>query len=382
VAVLVSLAVGPTGAPLVRPTGLTQVGEFLLPAATGELLSYSFYRFECAIRSAAVLGLVGAGGLGFQLSLSLSALRYDEIWTLLAALAALCAVADAAGSVVRRRLAARGEGRDPVLRGALAVAVLTVPVAAWWTGQDLRPLVDARSWELAAQLLAESWPPTLGAGPAGAGGSGAGGITGLLALAGTTLAMSVLAIALAFAGGLVLAGPAVRPVEPGATLSGTGRRIASVIARALLVALRAVPPPVWALLVLFVLRPGLLAGAVALGCYTVGVLGRLMAETVENLERRPRDALRPLGASGVQTFAYGTLPAAAPRFAAYGLYRWEVTIRETVVVGVVGAGGLGQLLATQLALFDYGGAVTTLATLLLLTLLVDLTSAALRRAVR
>lgn len=76
-------------------------------------------------------------------------------------------------------------------------------------------------------------------------------------------------------------------------------------------------------------------------------------------------------------FCYGVVPAATPRFVAYGLYRWEVTIRETVVIG---AGGLGLLLDQQLATFDYGGAVATLLVFLVLTLLVDLTSAAVRRS--
>jgi phosphonate transport system permease protein len=71
-----------------------------------------------------------------------------------------------------------------------------------------------------------------------------------------------------------------------------------------------------------------------------------------------------------------------PRFVAYGLYRWEVTIRETVVVGVVGAGGLGLVLDQQLASFDYGGAVTTLLALMALTVVVDFTSAAIRRSLR
>lgn len=143
--------------------------------------------------------------------------------------------------------------------------------------------------------------------------------------------------------------------------------------------LRAIPSPIWALVALFVLLPGILPGALALGVYTAGVLGRLMAEGVENLDRRPLEALRALGASGAQVYAYGVLPAAAPRFAGYGCYRWEVTMRDTVVVGVVGAGGLGMLLQTQLALFDYGGAVTTIGSLLALTALVDLLSTRLRR---
>jgi phosphonate transport system permease protein len=93
-------------------------------------------------------------------------------------------------------------------------------------------------------------------------------------------------------------------------------------------------------------------------------------------------ALAAQGASGGQVFLYGVLPAAIPRFAAYGLYRWEVTIRETVVVGVVGAGGLGLLLDQQLASFDYSGVVSTLIALIVLTLMVDLVSAAIRRSLR
>lgn len=93
-------------------------------------------------------------------------------------------------------------------------------------------------------------------------------------------------------------------------------------------------------------------------------------------------ALAAQGASGGQVFLYGVLPAAIPRFAAYGLYRWEVTIREAVVVGVVGAGGLGLLLDQQLASFDYSGVVSTLIALIVLTLMVDLVSAAIRRSLR
>lgn len=349
----------------------------VLPAATGELTSYAFYRLDCAIRSATVLGLIGAGGLGFQLQLSFSALRYTEIWTLIYALILLSLLADTWGAAVRDRMAARAPGRDRFVAGSVIAALAALPVAAWWVELDLAPLVDARSWALAGELLAASLPPTFGAGPAGAGGSGAGGVLGLVALSLETLAMSVLAIVLAFLGGLLLAGPAARPPD-----RRPARSAVAAAVRLLLVVLRAIPPPVWALVALFVFVPGILPGAVALGIYTAGVLGRLMAETIENLDRRPATALRALGAPAPQVFAYAVLPAAAPRFAGYGIYRWEVTIRETIIVGVVGGGGLGMLLQTQLALFDYGGAITTIASLLLLTVLVDVTGAGLRRAVR
>lgn len=355
----------------------------LLPPALGDLLSYSFYRFECAIRSAAVLGLVGAGGLGFQIQLSFQTLRYPEIWTLLYALILLSGAADLWSSAVRaRRVAQRPSPtaarprRDRILASSLAVAVVLIPLSAWQIGLDASVLASQRTWELARQVLGDAWPP----------GVGAGALPGLLGLCAGTLAMSVLAIALASCGGMLLAFPAANLSRPGGQANG-GRagwvRLLVVAAtRGALVVLRAIPPPVWALLFLFVLFPGILPGALALGVYTLGVLGRLMAEAVENLDGRPLRALRAQGASPLQVFCYGAIPAAAPRFVTYGLYRWEVTIRETVTVGVVGAGGLGLLLDQQLATFDYGGALTTLLALIVLTLLVDLTSAAVRRSLR
>lgn len=81
-------------------------------------------------------------------------------------------------------------------------------------------------------------------------------------------------------------------------------------------------------------------------------------------------------------FTYGVAPQVAPRFVAYSLYRWEVTMRETVIVGLVGAGGLGRLLAQQSTAFDHGGMLVTIAALVILTLGVDLISARIRGALR
>ncbi|MGH3663427.1 MAG: PhnE/PtxC family ABC transporter permease [Micromonosporaceae bacterium] len=356
----------------------------LLPSALSDLISYGFYRFECAIRSAAILGLVGVGGLGFQLKLSFQTLRYEEIWTLLYALIALSAAADLWSSTVRahreapRRAASDTEpGANWVLTGSFLLAGMLIPLSAWWIQLDISVLWSDRTWELGAELLAGAWPPRFGP----------DGVTGLLTMAGATLAMSVIAIAVAFAGGMALAFPAARPPRSdprskGARASRVGRLVLVAVTRGVLIVMRAIPPPVWALLVLFVMSPGLHAGALALGVYTVGVLGRLMAEAVENLDQRSLRALRAQGAGGPQILCYGVVPKAMPRFVAYGLYRWEVTIRETVVVGVVGAGGLGVLLNQQLAMFDHSGVVATLLALIALTMLVDFTSAAMRRALR
>src|ERR1700732_1495884 len=76
----------------------------LFPVAFPDLLSYSFYRLECAVRAAAVLGLIGAGGLGYQVLLSLQSLRYDQVWTFLYALILLSGLTDAWSTFLHRRM--------------------------------------------------------------------------------------------------------------------------------------------------------------------------------------------------------------------------------------------------------------------------------------
>jgi phosphonate transport system permease protein len=213
----------------------------------------------------------------------------------------------------------------------------------------------------------------------------------LFSLSTKTLAMSILAGTGAGLAGIILSFPAARNMSlPGGILNlGSGGwisrwwgRVVYGFSRALLLFSRAIPAPIWALILLFVLFPGILPGAIALGLYNFGILGRLKAEVVENLDDRPLRALKAQGAPESGVFLYGVIPATFPRFVAYSLYRWEVCIRATVIVGLVGAGGLGRLLTEQLSSFDYPGVAATLIVFVLLTFLVDLVSASVRRTLR
>lgn len=369
----------------------------LVPAVSGDVVAYGFYRLECSLRAAAILGIVGAGGLGFELALSFQALRYDEMWTLIGALVVLSAAAEAWSDGVRRRLGVRRPrsclratadgptaraasprpGRDPVLMGSAVVAAALAVVSAWWVGVDPSTLWTERARALAADVLGGFWPPDVTA---------AGGAE-LLGDAAATLAMSILGAGLAFVLALVLVVPAAATTHLRA--SATPRRgsawtaaVQRAALRAPLLLLRAVPPPVWAFVLLLVVFPGILPGALALAAYNLGVLGRLLAEAVEELDQGPLRALEALGASRAQVVLHGVLPAALTRFAAHGLERWETAIRDTVVVGLVGAGGLGVLLDGQLARFAFDAVAVTLLVLLALTFLVDVAGARLRAALR
>jgi len=112
-------------------------------------------------------------------------------------------------------------------------------------------------------------------------------------------------------------------------------------------------------------------GTLALAIHTAGVLGRLFADTLENLPPAPAEALRINGVSPAAVFLYAKLPQAAPQFLSYVLYRWENNIRAATVLGVVGAGGLGQLLYFYLSLFQMEQVATVVLAMLALVVMVD-----------
>ena len=187
-----------------------------------------------------------------------------------------------------------------------------------------------------------------------------------------TLAMSLLGTLIAAALGLALALPASR-------LHEGDRAWARAPTRLVLNALRSVPELVWAALLLISAGLGPFAGTLALAFHTTGVLGRLFAEAIENAPPGPGFALRAQGVGPLGVFCYATLPQVLPQLLSYTLYRWENNIRAAAVLGVVGAGGLGQLLAFHMGLFHMGKTCTILGAMLLLVALVDALSYGARR---
>jgi phosphonate transport system permease protein len=184
-----------------------------------------------------------------------------------------------------------------------------------------------------------------------------------------TLSMSALGTLLAVLAGLLLALPA----------SGRWGGPPRAAVRLLLNVLRSIPELVWAALLLVAAGLGPFAGTLALAAHTAGVLGRLFADALENAEPLPEAALRTNGAPALAAFFYATLPQTLPQMLSYTLYRWENNIRAAAVLGVVGAGGLGQMLKYHLSLFQMPSAATVVLAMLLLVALVDAISYTLRR---
>ena len=352
----------------VRGTGASSVVVLavgIFPLVRRDIASYLSYRFECALRAAAVLGVAGAGGLGTELRLSFQSLRYGQMWTFLFVLILLGGIADAISARLRRPARSAHHRRSDV---RVTAALTVVAVVLSWRHLGLAPstLWSARSRRLASEVAGSWFPPDV-----------TGAHLRLLGrLATQTLAISVFSSVTAFLIATPLAFLAARPRR-----TGPARRFVGWAARFGLLVCRAIPPSVWAFVVVLVLFPGPLPAAVALAVYNTGVLGRLLAESVENLPTPTIDALAATGARPLQVFAVGVVPLVGRRFLTYGLYRWEVALRETIVVGIVAAGGLGQHIGTRLAAFDYPQVTAAVAAMVALTVVVDITSAGLRRHV-
>jgi phosphonate transport system permease protein len=248
--------------------------------------------------------------------------------------------------------------------------------ACWFVAAAIA-LVAASFWSLDLQ-----WAKFLSAGALGRMGRFLGELLSpnlepaflrkLLPAALETMAMSVVGTLLALAGGLLLALPASQ-------LHADDPARWRMLARLLLNVLRSIPELMWAALLLIAAGLGPLAGTLALALHTTGVLGRLFAEAIENAGPGPAFALRVRGIAEGRVFLYATLPQVLPQLMSYTLYRWENNIRAAAVLGVVGAGGLGQMLAFHMGLFQMAETGTVLAAMIVLVALVDIASYAARR---
>jgi phosphonate transport system permease protein len=243
----------------------------------------------------------------------------------------------------------------------LAMALL-VAASFWSLDLQWRALFSAEAAASMARFLGEFFPPDLSA-PF---------LAKVWRASLETLAMSALGTVLAAALGLMLALPAARLHEEDAAATRAPTRL-------VLNALRSIPELVWAALLLISAGLGPFAGTLALALHTAGVLGRLFAEAIENAPAGPGFALRTQGVGAARVFVYATLPQVLPQLTSYTLYRWENNIRAAAVLGVVGAGGLGQMLSFHMGLFHMGKTCTILGAMLLLVALVDGVSYAWRR---
>jgi phosphonate transport system permease protein len=265
---------------------------------------------------------------------------------------------------------------DPDARRRLGGAILAI-VLLWPLLQlaEFRPgaLLDASNLKVIGGFLAGFLPPASDA-----------EFLGLLARATLeTLAIATAGITLALFIAAPLAVVATRALSVSAIGPGPGRwrgQSLRAACRAILTVLRAIPEIVWALMFVRVLGLGPAAGVLALAITYGGMLGKVYTEILESTDTRPARALLAAGSGRLAALAYGLVPNAAQELTSYTVYRWECAVRASVIMGFVGAGGLGQLMDQSMKMLNGGEASTILLVFLLLVLLADAISAFLRKA--
>jgi len=195
----------------------------------------------------------------------------------------------------------------------------------------------------------------------------------VLKLSYETLRMSIIAIGFASIAMFFTVIPAARNTADG-TITMTRKCYHWILfgfIRTLYIFSRAIPELVWAMIIIFIFKPGILPGALALALHNFGILGKLCAEVVEDLDLRPIRNLASCGASSGQILFYGIIPMVMPKFITFILYRWEVILRTTIVVGFVGAGGLGYQFKLSMSWFNYSETTLLLLCYFLLVMIAD-----------
>lgn len=274
----------------------------------------------------------------------------------------------AAADVVQRH-------RDPAWRRRLTWSLLAL-VLLWplLTATQFKPwlLFDETSLQATLVFLRAFLPPE----------SSLLFLKEILAAAWVTLAIATCGLSLA----LLLAVPLTVLATSRLSISRLGRRrmnrLPAVLrqgVRLLLAALRSVPELVFALLFVRIVGLGPTAGVLAIALSYGGMLAKVFAEIVESADGQAADALLKNGAGRLQALVYGVLPGCATELVSYTVYRWECAIRGSVIMGMVGAGGLGQQLDTSMKMLAGGEVATILVVFIALVGLADALSGWLRR---
>ena len=308
--------------PVLLATGGAAIAVLLtavLPAVSAVINHHIGHRLDCALRSALLLGVFGLGGLGTDLMLSLQSLQFREMWSGLWFLAMAMVVLDQMLRTIQSRPGS-GVFISTVLICCVLLGCSTLTMDLSWPsaplGSVLSLLGDHRN--AAAALLEMNW----------------------WAVIGSTLLITVMAscIATALPALLLLLWP-----------NPNSLRLQSLIWGAL----RLLPTPLSALLLLVMAKPSLPLAALALGLHHSGVMGRVLIRDVRETGFGSAQILERSGATARMSWLYGPLTEVSRGYLAYASYRCDVILRDTVVVGLVGSAGLGWQLIDALSSFHW-----------------------------
>lgn len=364
----------------------------VIPALMPQLIATALHRFDINLRTSVLLGYVGVGGIGLAIADALRTLDYQRGMALALVVLALCIATELLSGAVRRALMRRS-GTAPARRGwvlgrrggtpgtdaraagitppwtidrvrrFLSIGAVVVILAASVVGADLSA---DRFWAGIVDL-----PQTLGLFlPPATGGIMPELLEQLLVTVQIALAATLLGAVIAVPVGVL----AARNVVPNATVHTT--------ARVFIVVVRGIPELIIAIVFVVITGLGAVAGTLALAIGAVGLLSKLVADSLEETDVRVQEALRASGATRVQVFCSATVRQAAPSFIAHVMYLLDTNIRSATLLGVVGAGGIGFYLLNASRVVQFDVVTTIILMILAVVLVVEALSVWVRSSVR
>lgn len=326
----------------------------VIPQVSRQWIAYALFRLECNIRSGTILGVVGAGGLGSEIALAIRYFEYDKLATALTAVLVF---------VIALELLSAWLRRSPSWYTFVAAGLGTA-ASLWFLEIPWRDLVNPAAASFVSDSVPLQWDF----------------IKSAASLVVDTLAMAWVATVISAVIAFVLAPMAATQLTTGSYLpdpvriSAAGRSLTRAVkwfSRWFLQVTRAMPELTLALVFVVWVGAGPLAGILAIAVHNAGVLGRLYSDVLEEVEPGAPAALQATGAGSLATFLFGVLPQVRARLAAFTLYRFEVNVRATAMVGFVGAGGIGDALNTAISLFHLQDLSLLLMTMVALVTVVD-----------
>ena len=321
---------------------LSAITTTLLPPMVPVLATYGGYRLECAIRGATILGIFGLGGIGTDLKLTLQSLEFQEMWTCLWMLALVMFILEKMLSYLRKEKLAVNKTKGAFIITALIFFSGTI-ISLIWTQTlelDLLSGINIHPIELPNLIDIKNAFFELP----------------LLKLVFSTLLITLLASGVAIG-------------TPPIALILSNNKITERIQGFIFLFFRLIPPPLTALLLLVCTDPTISVAALALGITNIGVMGRVLKDTLTNNSDEVYKAIKAFGASKQSAYLYGVLSPKSKSYLSYASYRTDVVLRETAVVGIVGGVGLGWQLQESLSSFDWAQVAVVSMTFISITLL-------------
>ncbi len=171
------------------------------------------------------------------------------------------------------------------------------------------------------------------------------------------------------------------PVAFLAARNTTPHKIFRTMALFIIVSSRSVNSLIWALMLVFILGPGILAGTIAIGLRSIGFCAKLLYEAIEEIDHSQVEGVESTGANPSQKIIYGILPQVLPTIAGVGVYRWDINIRESTILGLVGAGGIGLQLNGSINTLAWTQVSMILIVILFTVIISEWVSAKIRHAI-